>query len=358
MMVVLQLIPYLLLLFITWLISVTNNPRKASVLLFFLLAFFSGCRYAVGWDYWNYSRSIQNADFGLERFEWIPRQIGYLAHNLHFTQLYFILIAFLSMFFVIMALRRLSYDFPMSFYIFMTFPLFFLNSLIIDRFFCSLAIVFYFSTYLIRDKKLILFIVGLFIAFHVHIASVVGGMFVLFYFLNITNKINILLFVLSFVLNTFIIDFLIPQIASLTLFDALSSGAESFIRYANGANSSDMNKIPILFYTINVINLLFQRRIFQKRDEFLNVYISIFNVGCCLMQIFAFEQNMSSRFSAFFLLYICFIVPYYKNRVISKYIFYSLGVLLYIYALTVSASHIDFVGRRNCYLPYNLFFLS
>ena len=76
------------------------------------------------------------------------------------------------------------------------------------------------------------------------------------------------------------------------------------------------------------------------------------------MQLFSFEQNMASRFSVFFLLYICLIVPYYKRVKNYRCIFYLLGLALYIYALTVNASHPDFVGRRNCYLPYNFFFFN
>ena len=98
-MILLQLFPYLLLLLIVWVISISTNIRKASFILISLLAFFVGCRYSVGWDYWNYTSLIQNADYGLERFEWIPRQLGFFAHEIKFPQLYFLVVGFFSMFF-------------------------------------------------------------------------------------------------------------------------------------------------------------------------------------------------------------------------------------------------------------------
>lgn len=357
-MVLLQLFPYLLLLFVSWVISVSNNPRKASTLLVFLLAFFVGCRYAVGWDYWNYTRAIENGGWELERFEWLPRQIGFWAHELHFSQIYFLIIGFFSMFFSIKALERLSGNFTISIYIFMTFPLFFLTSLIIDRFFLSVSVVLYSSTYLIKEKKIIPFFIGLFIAFNIHVASLIAILFIVPYFAKISNKFNIIFFILSFILSSAIINY-IPYISLLLGSSEIMGGkVESFVRYAEIGSSSNLNKIPFLFYSINVINLLLQKNIFIENSEKIIKYISIFNIGCCLMQLFSFEENMSSRFSSFFLLYICFIAPYYKVAKKYKFVIYLLGLTLYIYALTVNASHSDFGGRRNCYLPYNLFFFN
>ena len=357
-MFVLQLIPYLFLLLFAWLVAAANNVQKASNILIVLLGLFVGCRYAVGWDYWNYTRSILNADWGLERFEWIPRQIGYIAHYLGFPQLYFLFTAFFSMFFSMKAIKRLSLDFPMSIYIFMTFPLFFLNSLIIDRFFLALSLMFYCSTFLFKEGKILPFIIGLLVAVNIHIASIAAILLLALRYIPVNNKINILFFIFSFVLNTVVINVIISRISVLGASDAFASGANSFLRYAEGGHSSDMNKIPILFYGINIVNLLFQKRLFRNNDKMLNVYLTIFNIGCCLMQLFSFEQNMSSRFSVFFLLYLCFIVPFYKNRQLYRLVFYGLGILLFIYALTVNATHPDFIGRRNCYLPYNVFFFK
>ena len=358
-MILLQLFPYLLLLLIVWVISISTNIRKASFILISLLAFFVGCRYSVGWDYWNYTSLIQNADYGLERFEWIPRQLGFFAHEIKFPQLYFLVVGFFSMFFSIKALKRLSDDFPISIYIFLTFPLFFLTSLVIDRFFLALSIMVYCSTFLIKEKKIVPFFIGLFIAFNIHVASLFAILFIIPCFVHVSNKVNIVFFAFSFVLNSIVIDLFIPNLSLLIgASDVFSSNAESFVKYAETGSSSGMNKIPIVFYTINVINLLCYKQLFPTNDERLNIYLSIFNIGCCLMQLFSFEQNMASRFSVFFLLYICLIVPYYKRVKNYRCIFYLLGLALYIYALTVNASHPDFVGRRNCYLPYNFFFFN
>ena len=277
-MFVLQLIPYLFLLLFVWLISASNNVQKASCILIILLGGFVGCRYAVGWDYWNYTRAILSAD--LERFEWIPRQVGYVAHNLHFSQLFFLFMAFSSMFFSIKALKRLSLDFPVSVYIFITFPLFFLNSLIIDRFFLALSLMFYSSTFLLKDKKVFPFIIGLLVAVNIHVASVVTVLFIVLCYVPISNKVNISIFIFSFVLNTIIAGFVVSQISILGTSEMYANSVNSFIRYAEEGNASDMNKIPILFYTINIVNLLFQKQLFRNEDRMLNVYLSIFYFGC------------------------------------------------------------------------------
>ena len=240
----------------------------------------------------------------------------------------------------------------------MTFPLFFLNSLIIDRFFLALSLMFYCSTSLFKEGKIFPFVIGLLIAVNIHIASVAAILLLALRYVPVSNKINILLFILSFVLNTVVVDVIVARVSVLGALDAFADSTNNFLRYAEAGHSSDMNKIPILFYAINILNLLFQKRLFRNEDKKINVYLTIFNVGCCLMQLFSFEQSMSSRFSVLYLLYLCFIVPYYKNKQLYRLVFYSLGILLFIYALTVNATHPDFVGRRNCYLPYNVFFLN
>ena len=326
--------------------------------LIFVLAIFVGFRYGVGWDYWNYTRAIQEAGYGLDRFEWLPRQLGYIAHELSFVQLYFIVVAFFSMLFVIKALKRMSENFSVSLYIFLTFPLFFLFSLVIDRFFLALAIMFYGSTFLFKGRKIIPFIICLLIAFNIHKASLVSILFLIPYYIRVGQKMNLFLFVFASMVTSFISLYIVELVVVLGgISGIMEDGLNSFVKYAEQAYSSDMNKIPYLFYVINIINLLFRKNLFRD-NESIDTYLTIFNIGCCLMLLFSFEQNMSSRFSTFFLLYLCFIAPYYKYPKIVKPICYSLGFLLFIYALTVKASHVDFVGRRNCYLPYSTFIFN
>lgn len=186
-MVLLNLVPYLLLLFISTFLGVGCKNRTWG--LIFVLAIF-GQDLGMVWDgiIGIIRRAIQEAGYGLDRFEWLPRQLGYIAHELSFVQLYFIVVAFFSMLFVIKALKRMSENFSVSLYIFLTFPLFFLFSLVIDRFFLALAIMFYGSTFLFKGRKIIPFIICLLIAFNIHKASLVSILFLIPYYIRVRTK--------------------------------------------------------------------------------------------------------------------------------------------------------------------------
>lgn len=357
-MILLQLIPYLLLLLIVWAIckySKCSKKQKANIVIF-ILAVFVGCRYGVGWDYWNYTRAINEGYYALSRFEWIPRQIAYFAYRINFPQFYFIVTGFCSMFLIVRGLDRLTTDLPLSIYIFITFPLFFLNSLIIDRYFLSLSLILYSSTYLFKERKVLPFLIGVVIAVNIHVSSIISILFLIPYYFKINVKINIIFFVLTFLISSSMSDVLLSYapLMSYSASDSMTDKVSSLVKYAEKGNSSDMTKIPILFYTMNVVNLLFRKKLFISNEK-VDIYLTTFNIGCCIMQLFSFEQSMSARFSAIFLLYLTLIVPFYKHKAVSS-AFYILGLLLFVYALSINGSHPDFYGRRNCYLPYDTFF--
>lgn len=356
-MFILQEVPYLLLLLIIWLIcsyKKTSFKSKGNV-AFIILAVFVGCRYGVGWDYWNYLRAIEAGGAAVERFEWIPRQIALFAHRIDFPQLYYMITGSFSMFFIVKGIARITTNLSLSIYIFITFPLFFLNSLIIDRFFLAFSLVFYCSTYLFKDRKIIPFILGILISFNIHVVSIVATLFLIPYYITINRKANIILFIVTFLISSGTSKLLLTYFPNIGLGmnSMMSEKVDSFMNYVEVGNSSDLTKIPYVFYSINIFNLLFRRYLFGDSNK-VDTYLMIFNIGCCLMQLFSFEQSMASRFSVFFLLYITLIIPLYKDKNIT-YVFYIVGLLLYIYALSVDAYHPDFYNRRNCYLPYRTF---
>lgn len=116
--------------------------------LFIIIIFvFSAFRYNVGWDYEQYYWTIvYNLDTNIvSRGELLTIGLVELSRNLGIANIYFFLNSFLTIFLVALVIDNYSKDKWMSILVFIAFPLFFLNSLSVIRFFSALAIVFFFN---------------------------------------------------------------------------------------------------------------------------------------------------------------------------------------------------------------------
>ena len=347
---VIYLLPYFFILSLT---TVLASPKKVGLLVI-VLSCFVGFRYSVGWDYWNYVRMINLNE--LERIEMIPKIVAIFSREIGFVQFFFIFHAFVSMFCIMNGLKKMEVDFRLAVFIFLTFPLFWHDAFIIDRYFSAFSIVFYSSTFLFVDKKIIPFVIGLLFAINFHIAALIGFLFLIPYYLRISNHLNLVIFILSILVNTAFINFLPKLLDSLGSMGISESYLMLFNRYLGTEVNSGLSKIPYIYYVINVMNLLLYKKIFIQNHYDIQKFVTIFNIGCCLMLLFSIDQTLASRFSRIFLIYYCVLVTYYRNMGIARFCLYLFGIVFFTYLFSVDASHIDFIGRRNCYLPYSFFF--
>lgn len=355
-MIFIQTLPYFLVLLLVYLLSSRLPVTKAKPAIIIILTIFVGFRYAVGWDYYTYYDAIKY-NYGLDRYAFLIRMIANFCVYLDSPQLFFLITGFFSMLFCVSAIYKISTKPAISLLIFITFPLLFLDSLIIVRYFLSFSIIFYASLFL-KENKVFSYLFFILIASQIHIASLIGILYLIPYYMNINNKASLLLFVLSFVIGNAILHIFPSIIILFSGFSSLESDVNLFNRYLEAANNANLKAIPILYYTINAINLLFKNKLFYRDDKDVILYLSVMNIGCCIMQLFSFENSMAARFSVPFIVYLVLIVDRYKNKSLSQFIFISLGLLLFVYALTIDAHHSEFIGRRNCFLPYNFNFFN
>ena len=334
-MLVIQTLPYILVLILASFVSKINKNRVVICWLIIILACFLGFRYGVGWDYYAYYELVMYAD-NLDNVAPIIKYLVLFAHNLHSPQLFFITTAFITIFLCVLTIYKLSKDIYISIFVFITYPLFYLNSFIIVKYFLAFSIIFYGSTFLL-ERRFGVFFVCLFLASQVHIASLIGIFYVLPLFLGNSNKVRILLLICSFALSPFVITLLYRLLDLSFLLERESSQLNLFARYIAGENSANFKSIPILYHAFNIFHLLFYNQLFNKNDKNASFYVSFMNIGCCLMQLFSFENNMSSRFSLPYIAYLIIIVSCYKNKSIANFVIVVLGVALFLYALLIKA---------------------
>lgn len=82
----------------------------------------------------------------------------------------------------------------------------------------------------------------------------------------------------------------------------------------------------------------------------------MYNLGCSVMFLFSFEATMASRLAQVFMVYILLLCPSYNRFKMAKGVILLIAVVAYFFQLSIQASHPDFEGRWNCFLPYRFAF--
>lgn len=378
-MILIDLLPYIGLLLLTLLVPLFVNDKKKYMFLLFLVYFvFCGFRYGVGWDYYNYLNIIERGGWTIDSLEFLVRQLAYFCENRGFTQFFFVATSFIIVLFFFLMFAKESENPAVSVFVFLCIPTFFLNSLVIIRYFLAVSTVFLAYHYG-NKKQYIPYFLLLFVAFLFHKAALFGLISIPFVFLKkgfgLTT--NLTIFITCFVLGTIIgsFSFINSVFSSLLDFSFFSDSdvLEGAERYMQDIGNANFSRTPYVFALINLINLFSfyknnqisfpadnQNEDDQNEDDQnessqqLSRYVTLYNIGCSLMFLFSFHAIFSNRLSLMFTIFLTLIVPYYKNKPIAKIAIYSICIFVFFYELTIKASHPLFIGRLNCWLPYRM----
>ncbi|HLQ96194.1 MAG TPA: EpsG family protein [Pseudogracilibacillus sp.] len=318
---------------------------------------FVGLRYKVGTDYETYV-IIYNKVNQLTYIEFLNTnnyEVGFftlekLSHWVGDVQFLFFLSSFLTLLFLYFALKqyigKLSITLGYILYIFTVFP----DSLNAVRQQLAIAII-VFSLKYIFEKKLIKFIIYVFLASTFHITAIIV---IPFYFLfhysgqeiDRKDKYKIVLRVL------FLISIVI-FIASYGYFLDLTaklSGVERFSEYSNESGTGNNREIILNFFILLI--MLFMRRsliIFDGRNK---LYIYFLIVGF-LLSLSSIWNPIVSRMASYFDIALIFLIPSLVASLetsLSKYIgsllvcMYSIFYFILVY-YTLGFSEI---------IPYNI----
>ncbi|WP_274309537.1 EpsG family protein [Solibacillus daqui] len=321
-----------------------NEYAKKNVFLmvaFLLLFCFSAFRFDVGWDYLAYydtvKYNIQTNIVGGEEFATIL--LIELSRSIGIYNLFFVVNSFICLFLIYKTINKYSVDPWLSLLFFLCFPLYFLNSLSVIRFFTALAITFYGFKY-IEQKRPIPYIVLVVIAILFHKASLIAFVFYLARYIKLgTFKLVILLAslpVIANLLNGLVLNYL-PKYAV----------------YTKETASQEGTKAIVFFLILAFIALLLRKKITDD-DEPSRIYLNIFFMGIAIYLMFYAQGTMGHRLSLFGTIYGLLVVPkmisLFNNAIVHFYLkllFYTLLVAMFLYIINSGAA---------TYIPYRTIF--
>lgn len=361
----LDTIPYLLLLGLL-MINMKINSKASNNLCFFIIFIFSAIRYNVGFDFMMYLDILKNDPY-YDRFEFFEYLLQRLAAETYIP-LFFIINSFITVYFVKGAIENLSTNVSISLFAFFCIPLLYTHSFSIIRFWAGVSILFYGSTFLFK-KKWIHFAIFYVISMFFHGSMIVGILFVPLILFNISRIVNIIFLIISFIGG----EFVFSQIMQGSLMDYKLLGGDRFMLYANLAITGDaMTKLPYVYLAIDIIFLILWPRTTKRHDKTscktlkdrnsatCKKYITLYNVGVCILFLLSFDTTLNTRLCRPFLVYIILLIPLILqrfrllNRQLATLAFTLAASALFIYTITI---YNDTLGKSE-YLPYRIIFLE
>jgi hypothetical protein len=254
------------------------------------------------------------------RYEFLSKYIFYFGSLLNFFPLVFIVFSFLTLGIIYKCIERFSANKIVSWVIYYSFPLFFLSSLSTIRQSLATVVVLY-SYRFVKEMRYGLFLFIILLGSQIHISAVVGLLLLPLTIYPPGRFLNILFFVGSFFASEFIYNYLANvdiQFASVTRLQS----------YIFDYQNVKPNKLIYIYYIIGLFNLVFFNKLISMNANN-KYYIVFFNFGVLLLNLLSFEPISSLRISAFFMVFIIYIVPEYLLMFIrSDRSFLQVGVVL------------------------------
>lgn len=316
--------------------SIESSLFFISVLIIYL---FSAIRYGVGWDYFAYYETIKynlSTNIVLNK-EFFTILLVEFARYIDKPQSYFAINSAICIFLITFTIKRYSKDPWISLIFFISFPLFYLNSLSTVRNFTALAITFYGVRYII-DKKMIKYIITVIVASFFHKTALIA---MVFYFVkDVKWKIsNFLILLLTLPLISLIIKYLITTFVP------------NYSIYLDSRQTQEGTKAIFVFIFITLVFFMFHKYLVNNKN--LIVYFNIFFMGLCIYIMFFKTGTLGHRFSLYGTIYSLLIVPELillfqntKARILIKLLFYLFCLIMIIYTI--------YVGQET-YIPYKTF---
>jgi len=329
------MLPYIFLYLFIMLFGLWHTKKNINLkhgILFFIVFIFSALRFDVGWDYGNYYDIIFNLK-GVN-FEPATPYLIEFSKYVDFTQLFFIVTSYIIVYGVHYALKHYSKDYVVSLLIFVSVPLFYMNSFSIIRQYCAIAIVLYGIKYILR-KQLLPYLITIAFASMFHYSAIAG---LLIYFLNklSLNKVTSVVLIL------------------VSLFQNLIS-IENISRYSYLAHLGDPGNgaqlVRILFLLLAIIFIAFSNAFKTPESKF---YYNVFIVGVCIFNVTFSIGEQATRVSLYFIIYLILLVPELSYRFKKKQFY--LVVIMFTISLYSTTLYFSYTNPyKNHLTPYQIF---
>lgn len=308
---------------------------------FGLLFCISAFRFNVGWDYLAYYNTIKYhlVTNIVSSGEYATIFLIELSRLTGMVNLFFVVNSFICIYFIYKTTTTYSLDPWLSLLFFICFPLFFLNSLSVIRFFTALAIGFYAFKY-IEQKKPIKYVLLILLASLFHKSALIAGVFYVARYIKLGSIKLLAIFVslpiLAEFMNKFVVKYL-PEYAIYTETTKIQEGTKA-----------------IIFLVVIALLGLFLRKRIIFNDEAATIYLNIYFLGIAIYLMFYNQGTMGHRLSLFGIIYGLLLVPKMFSlakgkieRAFLKLVFFSLLVIMFLYTIN---------GGAATYIPYQSIF--
>lgn len=330
----------------------TKDYRRSMQLMLLVVLLFASLRFGIGFDYMAYYNFIMGYTFGYvyDHLEPIALWLLNYSGKTHF-QLFFIVSAFLTYIPIWYVCKKWSVNPVLSFLVYILFPMFFSESLSVVRNHVAYAGALL-SFYLFTQKKYILSLGCFLFAFGYHYSIAFSLLIFGVYKLNYGRMANIVVYVLSLFLSVLVLQF-------------ISSGAwNSYIllklqKYSEDAGGGG-NFMTLILNLLAIFNFVYWTRLSNndKKKEFL---LRAVTMGVIVWNLFGFDYTLRLRLSTFFMMFLIFLAPYYKDVFKLSYPSFKKVVVITLFTLISANLYLIIMDNVNNHakispLPYQTIF--
>ncbi|MEX9823098.1 EpsG family protein [Raoultella planticola] len=332
--------PYITALILTysWVLIENNTINRRSILvpLLILVTLASIRYYGVGTDAEMYTRYFR-FPFNSYTFQFDPdvesgyQYIVYLIRTLYSDDyaLYFLFMAMICVFPVLYTLKKHSYDYPLSVYIYITFGLYFAlyNQV---RQGIAMGICFFATKYLLR-KEIIKYGLLVLIASQFHITALVmlGMYFICHFKLRIEYKVLIIS--------------LAGAILAPLLIAHMALKNSRYEHYTEEATGGSHGLLTVGLYVLMAVFFYFFGRKLRESNSDYKIYECMYICGVAALLPVAMlgtDPAGPQRIVQYFLYYIMLIFPMIFERINKKWIYILFLIMALVYFLLMIASNI------------------
>lgn len=313
-------------------------------LIVIVVLLFASMRFNVGFDYMSYYNMVDKFDQYIKHLvkEPLHNFIVYISYYFNSPQLLFIIYAILMYSFIYLTIKDFSHMTELSLFLYITFPMFFLNSLDILRQHLAVAIVFY-SIRFVFQKNFIKYLIMIIFASLFHRSAIIA---IPIYFFGTFNISKLMLYCIIVVSN-----FLSP-----ILFQIVKIIMPYYVYYLENKLGVGGTKIIYIVNILAIFIIWIKDRLVKYNKNNI-IYINLFVFGTLLYNSLLKFGHAGPRASLYFIIFLILILPdiiyCFKERTIIKVSIYFLCVILFFSTLFISSRN----HHKSPYIPYNLFFI-
>jgi len=272
-----------------------------------ILWLFSGFRYFVGKDFGNYKRMFEDpnhlSNLSIESV-WI-NIANIFRNNYLSSQAWFLFTSFIIVYLICFGIRKLSINFYLSVVLFVV-GWFYFESMNVVRQYVAISILFA-AFYLFLEKKYLLYIIAIFIAFQFHKSAIIMLPIIFLVKIKYPKWLMISAVITTFLAGNKLMLLILDLILELsgTLLGSYANYTLERVRQMTIVNTGLLR----VFYNLIAIVLLLLYGKMKKKFPFNYIYINLVVFSVLIYNVFMYVQPIM-RLSWYLFIFILVLIPY------------------------------------------------